>query len=71
MSAIASKPIDAEAENAPTSGGLFFLDLSAGRILSRKPGWLRFEEHHQRRPEVARWSGARCRRWAHLLDQYG
>ena len=34
MSAIASTPIDAEAKNAPTSGRLFFLDLSGGRILS-------------------------------------
>jgi hypothetical protein len=37
MSAIASTPIDAEAENAPTSGRLFFLDLGAGRILSANP----------------------------------
>ena len=37
MSAIASTPIDAEAKNAPTSGRLFFLDLSAGRILSANP----------------------------------
>ncbi len=37
MSAIASAPIDAEAKNAPTSGRLFFLDLSAGRILSANP----------------------------------
>jgi hypothetical protein len=34
MSAIGSTPIDAEAKNAPTSGRLFFLDLSGGRILS-------------------------------------
>ena len=27
MSAIASRPIDAEAKNAPTAGRLFFLDL--------------------------------------------
>jgi hypothetical protein len=27
MSAIASTPIDAEAKNAPTAGGLCFLDL--------------------------------------------
>jgi hypothetical protein len=36
MSAIAST-IDAEAKNAPTSGRLFFLDLSGGRILSADP----------------------------------
>ena len=37
MSAITSTPIDAEAKNAPTSGRLFFLDLSGGRILSANP----------------------------------
>ena len=37
MSAIASTPIDTEAKNAPTSGRLFFLDLSGGRILSANP----------------------------------
>src|ERR1700726_4648010 len=37
MSAIASTPIDAEPKDAPTSGRLFFLDLSAGRILSANP----------------------------------
>ena len=37
MSAIASTPIDAEAKDAPTSGRLFFLDLSGGRILSANP----------------------------------
>ena len=37
MSAITSTPIDAEAQNAPTSGRLFFLDLSGGRILSANP----------------------------------
>ena len=37
MSAIASTPIDAEAKGAPTSGRLFFLDLSGGRILSANP----------------------------------
>ena len=37
MSAIASTSIDAEAKNAPTSGRLFFLDLSGGRILSANP----------------------------------
>ena len=37
MNAIASTPIDAEAKNAPTSGRLFFLDLSGGRILSANP----------------------------------
>ena len=37
MSAIASPPIDPEAKNAPTSGRLFFLDLSGGRILSANP----------------------------------
>jgi hypothetical protein len=37
MSAIASTPIDAEAKNAPTSGRLFFLDLSDGRLLSANP----------------------------------
>jgi hypothetical protein len=31
MSAIASTPTDAAAKNAPTSGRLFFLDLSGGR----------------------------------------
>jgi DNA-binding beta-propeller fold protein YncE len=34
MSTIASTPIDAAAKNAATSGRLFFLDLSGGRILS-------------------------------------
>jgi hypothetical protein len=37
MSAIASTPIDSAAKNAPTSGRLFFLDLSGGRILSANP----------------------------------
>ena len=37
MSAIASTSRNAEAKNAPTSGRLFFLDLSAGRILSANP----------------------------------
>jgi hypothetical protein len=37
MSAIASTPIDAEADTTPTSGRLFFLDLGAGRILSANP----------------------------------
>src|SRR6202042_1450309 len=37
MSAIASTPTDAAAKNAPTSGRLFFLDLSGGRILSANP----------------------------------
>ena len=37
MSAIAFTPIDAETKNAPTSGRLFFLDLSGGRILSANP----------------------------------
>src|SRR5579871_5739227 len=37
MSAIASTSIDAEAKNAPTSGRLFFLNLSAGRVLSANP----------------------------------
>ena len=37
MSAIASTPINGEAKNAPTSGRLFFLDLSGGRILSANP----------------------------------
>ena len=37
MSAITSTPIDAKAKNAITSGRLFFLDLSGGRILSANP----------------------------------
>jgi len=37
MSATGSTPIDAEAKHAPTSGRLFFLDLSGGRILSANP----------------------------------
>ena len=37
MSTIASTSINAEAKNAPTSGRLFFLNLSAGRILSANP----------------------------------
>jgi hypothetical protein len=37
MSVIASTPIDAEAKNATGSARLFFLDLSAGRILSANP----------------------------------
>jgi hypothetical protein len=37
MSAIASTPTDAAGKNAPTSGRLFFLDLSGGRILSANP----------------------------------
>ena len=34
MSATASTPIDAEARSAPASGRLFFLKLSAGRVMS-------------------------------------
>ena len=34
MSAITSTPIDTEAKNAPAPGRLFFLALSAGRVLS-------------------------------------
>jgi len=37
MSAIASRPTDEEAKNAPASGRLFFLDLSGGRVLSANP----------------------------------
>jgi len=37
MSAKASTSIDAVGKNAPTSGRLFFLDLSGGRILSANP----------------------------------
>ena len=37
MSAIASTPTDAEAKNLTMSARLFFLDLSAGRILSANP----------------------------------
>ena len=37
MSEIGSTPINAEAKNAPSSGRLFFLDLSGGRILSANP----------------------------------
>ena len=37
MNAIVSTPIDAEAKSALTSSRLFFLDLSAGRILSANP----------------------------------
>jgi hypothetical protein len=37
MSAIASTSRNAAGENAPTSGRLFFLNLSAGRILSANP----------------------------------
>ena len=37
MSAIVSTPIDAQAKTAPTSSRLFFLDLSAGSILSANP----------------------------------
>jgi hypothetical protein len=37
MSAIASTPTDAEAKNATMPARLFFLDLSAGRILSANP----------------------------------
>jgi len=41
MSAIAStsieETIDAETKNAPTSGRLFFLNLSAGRVMSANP----------------------------------
>jgi hypothetical protein len=37
MSAIASTPTDSAAKNATTSGGLFFVDLSAGRIPSANP----------------------------------
>jgi len=37
MSAIASTPVGAELKSAPTAGRLFFLDLSAGRILSANP----------------------------------
>jgi hypothetical protein len=37
MSSIACTPKDAKTKNAPTSGRLFFLDLSGGRILSANP----------------------------------
>jgi hypothetical protein len=37
MSASASTPIGAVAKNAPSSSRLFFLDLSAGGILSANP----------------------------------
>ena len=37
MSPIVSTPIDAEAKHSPTSGRLFFPDLSAGRTLSANP----------------------------------
>lgn len=37
MSAIVPTPIGPGAKNPPTSGRLFFLDLSAGRILSANP----------------------------------
>ena len=37
MGAIAFTPRGPDAKNAPTSGRLFFLDLSAGRILSAYP----------------------------------
>jgi len=37
MSAIASTSTNAEVKNASTSGRLFFLNLSAGRILSANP----------------------------------
>ena len=69
MSTIASTPKDAEAEN--TSGRLFFLDLSGGRILSANPDGSDLKTIVNEGRRVARWPGARCRRWAHLLDQYG
>jgi hypothetical protein len=37
MSPIASTPTEVEAKNAPTSGRLFFLELSGGRVLSANP----------------------------------
>jgi hypothetical protein len=37
MSAIVSTSIDAAAKNSTTSGRLFFLDLSGGRVLSANP----------------------------------
>ena len=37
MNTLASTPIDAAAKSACTSGRLFFLDLSAGRILTANP----------------------------------
>jgi hypothetical protein len=37
MSAIASNPLNAGANNSTTSGRLFFLDLGAGRVLSANP----------------------------------
>lgn len=37
MSAAASTPIDAQAKNPPVAGRLFFLNLSAGLILSANP----------------------------------
>jgi hypothetical protein len=37
MSAVVSTPTEAQAKIAPTSSRLFFLDLSAGRILSANP----------------------------------
>jgi DNA-binding beta-propeller fold protein YncE len=37
MSAMASTPVGPELKNTPAAGRLFFLDLSAGRILSANP----------------------------------
>jgi hypothetical protein len=53
MSAITSTPTDAEAKNATKSGGLFSW-TSAPAGYCPQTLTLRFEDHHQRRPEVAR-----------------
>jgi hypothetical protein len=64
MSAIASTPIDAEAKNAPTSGRLFFLDLSAGRILSANPDGSDWRHVHT---EAAP-AGEEERLWADVVE---
>jgi hypothetical protein len=53
MSPIASTPIDAEGNFDPRPAGSSSW-TSALAAHFRKPCWLRFEDHHQRKPEVAR-----------------
>ena len=58
MSAIASTPADAAAKNASPSDRLYFLDLSAGHILSANPDGSDLKTIINEGPEVARWTGA-------------
>ena len=53
MSASASTPIAAGTKNVTTSGRLFFLDLSGGRILSANPDGSELKTIILRRPFFA------------------